>query len=54
MTRYTRRQFVANGAIAMAAASISCSGMGTAHSQTPTRLRCFWWGNPDRDNGNPR
>ena len=49
MTRYTRRQFVASGAIAMAAASTSFCGTDTARSQAATRLRCFWWGNPDRD-----
>jgi len=49
MTRYTRRQFVASGAIAMAAASASFGSADTARSQTATRLRCFWWGNPDRD-----
>jgi multiple sugar transport system substrate-binding protein len=49
MIRYTRRQFVASGALATAAASTSFSGTDTARSQTATRLRCFWWGNPDRD-----
>src|SRR5947209_9751229 len=46
MKHFTRRQFVSAlgaGTIAMAldpAAAIAQSGV---------RLRCFWWGNPDRD-----
>ena len=45
MVRTTRRQFVA-GSAAIAAAG---SGGVAAHAQAGTRLRCFWWGNPDRD-----
>ena len=38
-----RRQFVAaTGAAALGFAA-------PAFSQSGTRLRCFWWGNPDRD-----
>jgi multiple sugar transport system substrate-binding protein len=47
MSRPTRRHFVAGTAAAVTAASYA--GFGPAHAQAATRLRCFWWGNPDRD-----
>jgi multiple sugar transport system substrate-binding protein len=44
MTQFSRRQFVA---------SIGSTALGLnatfSHAQSGTRLRCFWWGNPDRD-----
>ena len=43
MTHFTRRQFVAT-------ASASALGLQSSFSHAQeTRLRCFWWGNPDRD-----
>ncbi|HVE51235.1 MAG TPA: extracellular solute-binding protein [Casimicrobiaceae bacterium] len=41
MTAFTRRQFIASAALAMPWVH--------AQAQSGTRLRCFWWGNPDRD-----
>ena len=41
MTALTRRHFIAAAAVAM-----PCFH---AQAQSGTRLRCFWWGNPDRD-----
>ena len=45
MKLYTRRQFVTTLGAAGAAAGFGSIGL----AQTPVRLRCFWWGNPDRD-----
>ena len=47
MVRLTRRQAVA-GALAVGSLSAVNSIHGS-HAQAGTRLRCFWWGNPDRD-----
>lgn len=47
MAHTSRRQFV-SGAAAMAGAA-SVAGGRPAWSQSPARLRAFWWGNPDRD-----
>ena len=41
MIALTRRHFIASAAIAMPWLH--------ARAQSGTRLRCFWWGNPDRD-----
>jgi multiple sugar transport system substrate-binding protein len=41
MTALTRRHFVAGAAAAMPWFNVQ--------AQSGTRLRCFWWGNPDRD-----
>jgi len=41
MTAPTRRQFIAAAALAMPWFHVQ--------AQPVTRLRCFWWGNPDRD-----
>ena len=45
MTSFTRRQIVASAGASMAL------GLGSSLSlaQTAAKLRCFWWGNPDRD-----
>ena len=43
-TTLTRRQIVAT---AGAAATVGWGGLSFA--QAGTKLRCFWWGNPDRD-----
>jgi len=45
MGTFTRRQFVA------AAGTAAALGLGSSLSiaQTAAKLRCFWWGNPDRD-----
>ncbi len=45
MTSLTRRQIVASAGASMAL------GLGSSLSlaQTAAKLRCFWWGNPDRD-----
>ncbi len=48
MAQITRRQFAA-GAMAGAMSSITFGNMDIARAQAGTRLRCFWWGNPDRD-----
>ena len=45
MTFLTRRQIVASAGASMALA-ISPS---LSLAQTAAKLRCFWWGNPDRD-----
>lgn len=42
----TRRQFVATTGAAAAALGL---GSSLSQAQSATRLRCFWWGNPDRD-----
>ena len=47
MSRTTRRRFVAGSAAT--AAMTSLVGLRPAGAQVGTRLRCFWWGNPDRD-----
>ena len=44
MRTFNRRQFVATASAATAAAWGPLS-----FAQAGTRLRCFWWGNPDRD-----
>ena len=44
MSTITRRQLIA-AAGATAAVGWSPSGL----AQAGTKLRCFWWGNPDRD-----
>ncbi len=49
MTRLTRRQVVRGGTAATVAVSTGLFGGEAARAQTATRLRCFWWGNPDRD-----
>src|SRR5262245_15268426 len=41
MTVLTRRHFIASAAVAVP--------WFHAQAQSGTRLRCFWWGNPDRD-----
>jgi multiple sugar transport system substrate-binding protein len=41
MTALTRRRFIASAAVAMPWFHVQ--------AQSGTRLRCFWWGNPDRD-----
>ncbi len=46
MARITRRHFVYGGTTA---ATLALGTFGSAHAQTGTRLRAFWWGNPDRD-----
>ncbi len=46
MTLLTRRQFGTSAAAATAAFGLS---PWLAQAQSATRLRCFWWGNPDRD-----
>jgi multiple sugar transport system substrate-binding protein len=45
MGTFTRRQFVA------AAGTTAALGLSSSLSiaQTAAKLRCFWWGNPDRD-----
>jgi multiple sugar transport system substrate-binding protein len=43
MTALTRRQFIAAAAFAMPWFHLQ------AQPQPTIRLRCFWWGNPDRD-----
>ena len=45
MGTFTRRQFVA------AAGTTAAFGLSSSLSiaQTAAKLRCFWWGNPDRD-----
>ncbi|MET0607090.1 MAG: extracellular solute-binding protein [Beijerinckiaceae bacterium] len=45
MTQVTRRKFVVGG---IAAASLAYAGL-PAFGQSGARLRCFWWGNPERD-----
>ena len=47
MVQVTRRRFAAGAAAAAAFASVPF-GI-PAQAQAGTRLRCFWWGNPDRD-----
>ena len=42
----TRRQFVATAGAATAALGL---GSSLSQAQSAARLRCFWWGNPDRD-----
>ena len=46
MTLLTRRQFGSSAAATTAAFGLS---PWLAQAQSATRLRCFWWGNPDRD-----
>ena len=47
MVGITRRQLV-HGAAAIAGSTLAVTA-GPAQSQSATRLRAFWWGNPDRD-----
>ncbi len=47
MKRISRRQFV-GGAAALTGTALVAKSIG-AHAQAGTRLRAFWWGNPDRD-----
>jgi multiple sugar transport system substrate-binding protein len=49
MTQISRRGFVAGSLAAVGTAHPAAFGGGPAHAQSATRLRCFWWGNPDRD-----
>jgi multiple sugar transport system substrate-binding protein len=51
MKPVSRRQFVATVAKVSGAAVAGALPFGSSlsHAQTPVRLRCFWWGNPDRD-----
>ena len=44
MNQLNRRQFVVTAGAAAAA-----MGPTLSQAQAATRLRCFWWGNPDRD-----
>lgn len=46
MKLLTRRQFVSTAGAATAALGLSPA---LSLAQTAARLRCFWWGNPDRD-----
>ena len=48
MTKITRRGVMA-GASAAGAVLSTPFGSSGARAQAGTRLRCFWWGNPDRD-----
>ena len=45
MTLLTRRQIVASAGASMALALSPSLSL----AQTAAKLRCFWWGNPDRD-----
>ncbi len=45
MAYLSRRSILAAGT---AAAGLAASGLSAA-GQAQTRLRCYWWGNPDRD-----
>ncbi|MBN9063495.1 MAG: hypothetical protein BGP06_18680 [Rhizobiales bacterium 65-9] len=45
MAAFSRRQFAAGGAAALGMAFLGSPVFG----QSNTRLRCFWWGNPERD-----
>ncbi|WP_342359630.1 sugar ABC transporter substrate-binding protein [Terrarubrum flagellatum] len=45
MSRIDRRQFSSYGAATLGLAA----SVGGAQAQSGTRLRCFWWGNPERD-----
>ena len=47
MARISRRHFIHSTAIAVGSAAIGAPGW--AQAQSATRLRAFWWGNPDRD-----
>jgi multiple sugar transport system substrate-binding protein len=46
MVTITRRQAVAGAA---AICALPFPGAGSVQAQSGTRLRAFWWGNPDRD-----
>lgn len=46
MKLLTRRQFVSTAGAATAVLGLSPA---LSLAQTAARLRCFWWGNPDRD-----
>ncbi|WP_332774842.1 ABC transporter substrate-binding protein [Polaromonas sp.] len=46
MKLFTRRQFVTTAGAATATLSLSPA---LSLAQAAARLRCFWWGNPDRD-----
>lgn len=49
MTKFTRRNFLkTTTALAGSAAAFSATGM-SAFAQDKTRIRHFWWGNPERD-----
>jgi multiple sugar transport system substrate-binding protein len=45
MLSASRRHFLASSAAALAVPAFA----GGANAQSATRLRAFWWGNPDRD-----
>lgn len=47
MVNITRRRLVQG--MAALAGTASLPGARTVHAQSGTRLRAFWWGNPDRD-----
>ena len=48
MSRLTRRQ-IAGGCAALLAIPAGLLTVKDIRAQTATRLRCFWWGNPERD-----
>ena len=48
MSRLTRRQF-AGGCAALLTVPASLLTRRGAQAQAATRVRCFWWGNPERD-----
>ena len=48
MSRLTRRQF-AGGCAALLTVPASLHTRRDAQAQASTRVRCFWWGNPERD-----
>lgn len=45
MGTFTRRQFIASAGAGLALGMVSPLGF----AQNPVKLRCYWWGNPDRD-----
>ena len=49
MSHATRRHVLVNSAAVAAALASNFAQVPGVHAQAGTRLRCFWWGNPDRD-----
>jgi multiple sugar transport system substrate-binding protein len=49
MPAFTRRHVLGGSAAALVAASTMGLNVGAGFAQSGTRLRAFWWGNPDRD-----
>ncbi len=49
MVHITRRQLAAGAIAAGAISNVPFGNTDIARAQTGIRLRCFWWGNPDRD-----